>query len=457
MLFPHFEPPHLTKRVLVHKTVRYWRRTCAWIMAPILIGLAGVSMAKISHFAFDINTWIVSHFPWAAIFYMPAGFAFMIYLTRRFFPGIQGSGIPQVIAVIDDPGHKKKSNLLSVRIIIGKVITLVSGLIMGASIGHEGPMVQIGASIMHRFYGYGTIRTAEQRRMLVLSGGAAGIAATFNTPIAGIMFAMEELTKKYVFNAHSSTLLTVILSGFVSLAIVGNYTYFGYTNESLPFFTYIPAIVVCGLVGGISGGLFSLITQKFSAFLPKKIREGIQNHPYRFAALCGLIVAFLGLLTNGMVYGTGYLPTRLSLESDTALHAWYYGPAKFLATLLSALSAIPGGLFAPTLAVGAGIGDNLSALFPNLAPHSAIIILVMAAYLSGLTRSPLTSFIVTMEITGSHQMLLSLMTATLIASLVSRFVCPKPFYHALAERFELPAGPLKTAQTTSANAQNKKP
>lgn len=408
-------------------------------MAPIVIGLAGVLMAKISQLSFNINSWIVAQCSWSALFYMPAGFAFMIYLTRRFFPGIQGSGIPQVIAVIDDPDHKKKSNLLSIKILIGKVITLTSGLIMGASIGHEGPMVQIGGSIMHSFYGYGTLRKAEQRRMLVLAGGAAGIAATFNTPIAGIMFAMEELTKKYVFNAQSSTLLTVILSGFVSLAIVGNYTYFGYTNESLPFFTHIPAIIICGIVGGVSGGLFSLITQKFSMLLPQKLRIAIQNHPYRFAALCGLIVALLGLLSDGMIYGTGYQPTRLSLESDVAIHAWYYGPAKFLATLLSALSSIPGGLFAPTLAVGAGIGDNLSSLFPNLAPHSAIIILVMAAYLSGLTRSPLTAFIVTMEITGSHQMLLSLMTATLIASLVSKFVCPKPFYHALAERFIKPA------------------
>ena len=122
-------------------------------MAPVLIGLAGVSMAKASQFAFGINTWIITHFSWGALFYMPAGFAFMIYLTKRFFPGIQGSGIPQVIAVIDDPSHKKKNNLLSIKIIIGKVITLMCGLIMGASIGHEGPMVQIGASIMHRFYG----------------------------------------------------------------------------------------------------------------------------------------------------------------------------------------------------------------------------------------------------------------------------------------------------------------
>ena len=436
MLFPHFDPPHLTKRVIVQKTARYWRRTCAWILAPILIGLAGVGMAEASDYAFDLNTWIVTRIPWASVFYMPAGFALIVYIARRFFPGTQGSGIPQTIAVIDDPDHKKKSNLLSLKILFGKIAILLGGLTLGASIGREGPTVQVGASIMHAFYGYGTLKTAEQRRMLALSGGAAGIAAAFNTPMAGIMFAMEELTKKYVFNAHSPTLLTVILSGLISIALVGNYTYFGYTNESLALLTNIPAILVCGIAGGVIGGLFSLIVQKISVTPPQKVKKAIQEHPLVFAAICGLIVAVLGLMTDGTVYGTGYQPTRLTLESDTTFLVWYYGAAKFIATLVSTLSGIPGGLFAPTLSVGAGIGDNVYALFPGLAPHGAIIILVMAAYLSGVTRSPLTSFIITMEMTGSHQMLLSLMAVSLLASLVSKYVSPEPLYHALAKKFE---------------------
>ncbi len=436
MLFPHFDPPHLTRRVIVQKTARYWRRTCAWILAPVLIGLTGVGMATASDYAFDVNTWIVTRVPWAALLYMPAGFALIAYIAKRFFPGTQGSGIPQTIAVIDDPDHKKKNNLLSVKILVGKIVMLLGGLTIGASIGREGPTVQVGASIMHAFYGYGTLKTAEQRRMLALSGGAAGIAAAFNTPLAGIMFAMEELTKKYIFNAHSPTLLTVILSGLISIAVVGNYTYFGYTNESLPLLTNIPAIVVCGVAGGLTGGLFSLIVQKISVVPSERIKKTIQEHPFIFAAACGLIVAVLGLITDGTVYGTGYQPTRLTLESDSTFLVWYYGIAKFIATLVSTLSGIPGGLFAPTLSVGAGIGDNIYALFPELAPHGAIIILVMAAYLSGVTRSPLTSFIITMEMTGSNHMLLSLMTVALLASLVSKFVSPIPLYHALAQKFE---------------------
>ncbi|MDR0934396.1 MAG: chloride channel protein, partial [Burkholderiaceae bacterium] len=311
----------------------------------------------------------------------------------------------------------------------------------GASIGREGPTVQIGASISHAFYGYGPFKTAEQRRALVLAGGAAGIAAAFNTPLAGIMFAIEELNKKYTFNAHSSTLLTVIIAGLVSLALQGNYTYFGIVNVKLHMSQHIYAIIVCAILGGAVGGLFSLLVQKFRALLPARIRQFVISHPYIFAAICGLLVAILGLMTNGMVFGTSYLPTKITLGADKSLFEWYYGVCKFLATLLSTLSGIPGGLFAPTLSVGAGLGENLSSLFPGIAPHGAIIILVMAAYLSGVTRSPLTSFVITMEMTGSNHMVLSLMITSLLASYISRFVAPVPLYHALAEQFAYPDAP----------------
>lgn len=110
-----------------------------------------VGMAESSNYAFDLNQWIVNHVPWAALFYMPAGFALIAWISRRFFPGTQGSGIPQTIAVIDDPDHTKKSNLLSIKILFGKIAMLLGGLTIGASIGREGPTVQVGASIMHCF------------------------------------------------------------------------------------------------------------------------------------------------------------------------------------------------------------------------------------------------------------------------------------------------------------------
>ena len=120
-----------------------------------------------------------------------------------------------------------------------------------------------------------------------------------------------------------------------------------------------------------------------------------------------------------------------------------------VSTLLAAVSGIPGGIFAPSLAVGAGIGDNIAALLPALAPHSAVILLVMAAYLSGVTRAPITSFIIMMEMTNSHHMLLPLMAVTVVASGVSKLVSPTPLYHALSERFLPPpreASPVRVGE-----------
>lgn len=444
------EDHHLTQR-LVDRARDTWQHVIIWILASLLIGLIGVGVAIASDYANNVNVYLQEKLHYWLLLIMPLAFALFAWITNRFFPGIQGSGIPQTIAVIDDPDDRKKSNLLSIRHLVGKIVLLLSGLVVGASIGREGPTVQIGASLSHAFYGKGPFKTAESRRALVLAGGAAGIAAAFNTPLAGVMFAIEELNKKYPFHAHSSTLLTVIIAGLVSLAIQGNYTYFGITHVVLELSQHVPAILVCSAVGGIAGGIFSLFAQKFAFFLPEKIRTFIQKNPYVFAAACGLIVAILGFLTDGLTFGTSYKPTRMTLEASESLYVWYYGVCKFLATLLSTLSGIPGGLFAPTLSVGAGLGDNVSALLPNLAPHGAIIILVMVAYLSGVTRSPLTSFIITMEMTGSHPMLLSLMITSLLASVFSRFVSPVPLYHALAQRFAYKIPEVTTLSQSKTN------
>lgn len=425
----------LSANRLVDQTRDAWHHILIWFLASILIGLVGVGVAIASNMANEANLWLQQKLHYWLLLLIPAAFALFAFLTNRFFQGTQGSGIPQTIAVIDDPDSRKKSNLLSIRNLTGKILMLLGGLVMGASIGREGPTVQIGASLSHAFYGHGPFKTAEHRRTLVLAGGAAGIAAAFNTPLAGIMFAIEELNKKYPFNAHSSTLLTVIIAGLISLGIQGNYTYFGITHVTLDLVQHLYAIAICAVLGGAAGGLFSLLTQKFAVLLPDRVRSFIHAHPYCFAALCGLLVALLGFATQGLTFGTSYQPTRATLEADGSLFVWYYGICKFLATLLSTLSGIPGGLFAPTLSVGAGLGDSLSAMLPGIAPHGAIIILVMVAYLSGVTRSPLTSFIITMEMTGSNHMLLSLMITALLASVVSRFVSPVPLYHALAQRY----------------------
>ena len=421
------------------------------MLGPVLIGLVAVGLALGAEFVTALNHAIVSSFPLAPIFIMPAGFALLAHVGRRFVPGSQGSGIPQTIAAINSAGRQKSGHLLSIRIAVGKALLTLGGLAVGASIGREGPTVQIGASIMQAFHGRGPFKSEGARRILILSGGAAGIAAAFNTPLAGIMFAIEELSHKHVFNANSSTLLTVILSGLISLTMLGNYTYFGTSAAYLDWQYSIFPILLCGVVGGVAGGLFSRALITISSNLPTSIASFVKTRPLRVAALCGLAVAVLGFSTNGTVFGTGYEATRSTLEHGAAL-PWYFGIAKLLATLLSSASGIAGGIFAPSLAVGAGLGENVSLLLPAIAPHSAIILLTMAAYLSGVTRAPLTSFIIMMEMTGNHQMLLPLMTASVTASACSKMVCRTPLYHSLAGNFSTtpPLNPSTTANYDSA-------
>jgi len=403
-------------------------------LGPVLVGLAAVGLAMGSEYANKLNRWVIEAAPLSPLLFMPAGFALLAYCGDRFFPGSQGSGIPQTIAAMDVAGDGKQSGLLSARIALGKIMATLGGLCIGASIGREGPTVQIGASIMHMFYGRGPFQTATTRRILILAGGAAGIAAAFNTPLAGIMFAIEELSKKHVFNANSSTLVTVIVSGLISLSLLGNYTYFGSSDAFLDWHSGLIAILLCGVVGGSAGGVFSRLLIAGSFHLPPRLAAFAKDRRVLYAALCGLMVAALGVCSGGLIFGTGYAPTRLTLE-DSGVLPWYFGLAKLLATLASSMSGIVGGIFAPSLAVGAGIGDNMADMFPMLGTHSALVMLMMTSYLSGVTRAPVTSFIIMMEMTDSHQMLLPLMAASVIASAASKLICPTALYHALAQKF----------------------
>jgi H+/Cl- antiporter ClcA len=433
------KPRHYAYRKMLSRALGFWHRGSAWILGPLLVGLVAVGMAFAAEYIADANRWLFSAFPFAPILIVPPGFALISFLTRRYFPGTQGSGIPQTMAAINDLGPAKRSDLLSIKIAFGKIMLTLGGLLIGASIGREGPTVQIGASIMNVFHGRGPFKSIGQRRIFLLAGGAAGIAGAFNTPLAGIMFAIEELSKKHVFNANSSTLITVILSGLISLALLGNYTYFGSTSAYLEWQSSLVAITVCGVIGGAAGGVFSrlLITATFE--MPARIARYAKEKPLAFAAACGLVLAVLGVSTGGIVFGTGYQPTRLTLEDNGTL-PWYFGVAKLLATLITSIAGLPGGIFAPSLAAGAGIGENIASLMPSIAAHSAIVLLVMAAYLSGVTRAPITSFIIMMEMTDSHHMLLPLMSVSVIASAISKLICPTALYQALATNFAAAPG-----------------
>ncbi|UPG71759.1 chloride channel protein [Roseomonas gilardii subsp. gilardii] len=412
---------------------RLWLRRMVFWFGAVLVGLVAIGFAALADRAGAGFRQLVTHWPLLALLVSPACFALASYLTRTVFPGAQGSGIPQVIATLhmDDP--KLISQVLSLRIAVGKVLLTLLGLLGGGSIGREGPTVQVGASIMQALAQRLHLPRPETRRAMVLAGGAAGVAAAFNTPLAGIVFAIEELSHSYEGRTSGNVLTAVVIGGVVSLALVGNYTYFGVTQVDLPIGAAWAAVPLCAILGGLCGGAFSWMLVRASRGLPGLAGRFLMRHPVGFAALCGLVVALIGLASGGLTYGTGYAQARGLIEGETSLPASYFA-AKLLATVVSYCSGIPGGIFAPSLSVGAGFGATLAELLP-VAPLGAMVLLGMVAYFSGVVQAPITAAVIVMEMTDGQNMIIPLMATSFIATGASRLICRRPLYGALARRF----------------------
>jgi H+/Cl- antiporter ClcA len=267
--------------------------------------------------------------------------------------------------------------------------------------------------------------------LLILAGGAAGIAAAFNTPLAGVVFAIEELSKSFEERASGTALTTVILAGVVAIALVGDYTYFGQPIVTTPIPAFAPITWCIAITSGIAGGVFSRITLASVSRLPGCLGRLRRRFPALFAGLCGLALAATGSLSGGLTYGSGYRQARSVLEAHVHL-PWFYAPARALATLLSYLSGIPAGILAPSLSVGAGVGQSIADFFGYSPVPFAI--LGMCGYLAGVTQAPLTALVIVMEMTSQHAMVLPLMITAAVATAVSRLLSP-PLYQTLARRY----------------------
>jgi len=409
---------------------RSWTRRLVFWGGAVLLGIVAVGFAELSDLAQHEFRRLVSAFAWAPLALMPVGFAGLAWITRRFFPGSQGSGIPQTIAARQARDPAVRGRLLSLRVAGGKVVLTLLGLLVGASVGREGPTVQVGAAIM---LAAGTKLGMKRGDGMILAGGAAGVAAAFNTPLAGIVFAIEELAKGFEHRTSGVVLTAVILAGLASLAILGNYSYFGSTTASLAGWTSWAAVPICGLVGGVLGAVFSIVVVTVGRQLPVVGGGIFKRQPLLFAALCGAMTALIGVWSGGLVYGTGYSEARAALEG-TAVLPWWYALSKIAATALAAVSGIPGGIFSPSLSVGAGLGAALAWVTPS-APQGAVVLLGMVGYFSGVVQAPITSFVIVMEMTDNQAMILPLMAASLIGYGVSRALCREPIYQALSQQF----------------------
>jgi H+/Cl- antiporter ClcA len=417
--------------------VRWQTRLVLWLSAAAA-GLAVVGFARLADLALGTFFAATDGRPWLPFLLAPSIGMATVWLTNRYFEGAQGSGIPQVIAARRHAAQGLPvSPLVSLRIALGKVFLGAAALAGGFSAGREGPSVQIAASLVHFAHRFLPHAQALSAPDLILAGGAAGIAAAFNTPLAGIVFAIEELGRRLEARTSGVLVITIIVSGLVAVALQGNYNYFGHLAVPEADRRLVLPVIGCGIVCGLLGGAFSqllLWPQKAAHWGLWRWRA---RHPVLFAGSCGLLVALLGWAGGGLSYGSGYSITA-HVVADQSVMPWHAPLTRFAATVVTYFSGIPGGIFAPCLAVGAALGSYAQGLVDVAA--LPLITLCMAGFLAAVTQAPITSAIIVMEMIDGHGMVISLMAVALLGKAVSARLGP-PLYQQLAIGFQRDPAP----------------
>ncbi|MCH2160490.1 MAG: chloride channel protein [Phycisphaerales bacterium] len=399
----------------------------------------------------------------------------IVVVQRKWFPGTEGTGIPQAIAALKIGNAKARGLMLSLWIAFGKVVLLTVALLFGITVGREGPSVHVGACFMHICNRVCRLPSYLVARGMILAGSAAGIAAAFNTPIAGVVFCFEEVGRTFDRESVPAIIRTVAIACVVGVVFLGDYLFYGDANITARLPLGIPSIMskpdgtfmdwlmemrqwiavpVVGILGGFLGGWFGRGVVQVSRFTgPRLVR-----HPLRMGLILGLCLAVIGILSSGESYGGGYDQAKEMLttahETGESITPWHYPITKAAASFVSLVSAIPGGLFDPSLAVGASLGQVTHGLFDGyIAPGitlPALMMLFMAAYFAGVVQSPITVFTIMFEMTGAYEMILPLMFAAMLGAMVARRICNPSIYEALAMQFLDAKGITVTEKTTPA-------
>jgi H+/Cl- antiporter ClcA len=396
------------------------------------VGLLSVFFAEVSEKLTHVFASSAARYGWLPFLVTPLGGVLCVWLTRRYFTGAEGSGIPQALAEMQRPADISGWRpLLSIRIIFGKILVGAGAVGCGFSLGREGPTVQVGASLMDAICRLLPRSLHIQRNHLLVAGGAAGIAAAFNAPLAGILFAIEEMSRGMKARLSGLIVTAIILAGITAQAVKGSSgNFFGDVLIMGAPRDQFKAVALSAVVCGFSGGLFARMMIMGATHWQGRLADFRRQHPLYFAFVCGLLVAALGLVTGGSTYGSGLEQTRALLNAEGNI-PWYFGPAKFVATLIAYFSGLPGGIFSPALAIGAGLGHNLAPLLNQTAAPDMLLALCMAGFLAAVTQAPITAFVIVMEMVSGYSIIISLMAVSLLSSGFSRLLSA-PLYSTLA-------------------------
>src|SRR5215469_3043004 len=352
------------------------------------------------------------------------------------FPGARGSGVNQTKAAV-----YISNGYIPFNACVGKFLICALGIGTGQSLGPEDPSLQIGAGIASAL-GRSLRLSQKKVRLIAPVGAAAGLAAAFNAPISSVIFVIEEVIGTWSAGVLGAIVLAAVSSVITMRSFMGSESLF----RVPPFRTASAGELLAYVVLGIIGGCASLAFMKWLEYARPKIQQWPLWTHYFLPAVAGLVIGFIGIRAP-QVMGAGYSVI------DQALHGQFswklllvLAALKILATGLSFLSGTPGGMFAPTLFIGAMLGGAVGSIehhfFPSLTGTVGTYALVgMGVFFTGFLRTPITSVFMVIEVSGSYTAILPIMIANLVAYLISRTYQKTPLFDLLARQdgFVLPS------------------
>lgn len=418
-----------------------------FLSLTLLIGLVAGISAVLFRLSIDlVQGWLFGAAPsHLRLLLIPAGVSLITgYLLAKVFPNARGSGIPQVETAF----HLEKG-FIPFRTAIGKFITGVLCIGSGHSMGREGPSVQIGAGLASSIGRWFKL-SPERVQRLVPVGAAAALSAAFNTPVAAVLFALEEIVGDMNASVIGSTVLASVAAVVVERAMLGNEAIFSVPAYQLAHPAELMVYAVLGVIGGFVSVAFCKGLLWSRALFQRMPGSTLVFQPALGGLLVGVILVFVP-----HVMGVGYQYVNQALTNHLALSALLLLlAAKFAATIISYSSGNAGGIFAPSLFLGGMLGGAVGtfvhahAPFPT-ADSGAYALVGMGALFAGIIRAPMTSVFMIFELTQDYQIMVPLMIANLLSFVISRKYQRIPIYHALLEQDHIVLPTAEERDTTS--------
>lgn len=353
-----------------------------------------------------------------------------VFMVRRVAPEASGSGVQEIEGAMEGLRVVRWAKILPVKF-FGGIIAIGSGLVLG----REGPTIHIGASLAAMISSRVKLTESEQRGLLA-AGAAAGLACAFNAPIAGILFVIEETRKQfpYSFRTYMGVIAAAILAILMTQIIGGMAPDMTLSSPEMPL-SLLPAFAMLGCLLGIVGVALNasiLRALNFAGWMHERA-------PYLYPALVGLFVGALFILLPKTVTGGESVVSELVAEKPAFLLLIALAFLRFATMVGSYSSGVPGGIFAPILALAACVGLAFGTAVENLLPDFgsvtvAFAIAAMGGLFTASVRAPIVGVVLTLELTGSYQLAMPLLTTCLVANLSAQWLGGRPIYEELLDR-----------------------